>query len=103
MSGGKKLRAYYDYDSKLIGTTRREKFTDLPEAAQKQILEKYSDYKVSGVVKFDDNEDNDMDMVLYGTGLDDADNHFVELKKDNKAIVLKVDLSGDVSFFTDVK
>jgi DUF1365 family protein len=44
-----------------------------------------------------------MDMILYGNTFDDADNYFVELKKDNKAVVVKVDLAGYVSFFTDMK
>ena len=103
MSGNQKLKAYYDYASNLIGTTQKQKFADLPEVAKKEILEKYPGYKVSGVIKFDDNENNDIDMFLYGSNFDDADNYFVELKKDTKAIVLKSDLSGNVSFFKDIK
>lgn len=100
---GKKLKAYYDIDNKLVGTTQKKTFADLPENAQKRILEKYADYAVDRVIKFDDNEDNDLDMVLYGTTFDDADNYFVEMKNNNKAIVLKVDKAGDVSFFANMK
>ena len=103
MSGEEKLRAYYDYDSKLVGTTQNKSFADLPENAQKEILKKYANYSIVGVTKFDDNGSNDTDMILYDTTFDDADNYFVELKNDSEAIVVKVDLPGDVSFFTNMK
>jgi hypothetical protein len=103
MSGEEKLRAYYDSDSKLVGTTQNQSFADLPENAQKEILKKYADYSIDSVVKFDDNESNDTDMILYGTPFDDADNYFVELKNDSKDVIVKVDLAGYVSFFKDMK
>jgi hypothetical protein len=103
MMDKKRLRAFYDIDSKLVGTTQNKSFADLPENARKKILEKYAGYTIDRVIKFDDNENNDMDMILYGNTFDDADNYFVELKKDNKAVVVKVDLAGYVSFFTDMK
>lgn len=103
MSGKKKLKAYYDSDNELVGTTQKKAFTDLPENAQKKILEKYAGYTIAGVVKFDDNEINETDMIMFETPFDDADNYFVELKDAGKTIVVKVDLSGDVSFFTNVK
>jgi hypothetical protein len=103
MSGKKELRAYYDYGSKLIGTTQKKSFADLPENAQKEILKKYEDYSIDSVIKFDDNESNDTDMILYGTPFDDADNYFVELKNDSKDIIVKVDIAGYVSFFKDMK
>ena len=103
VSGKKQLRAYYDDDSKLVGTTQNKSFSDLPENAQKEILKKYVDYSIDGVIKFDDNENNDTDMILYGTVFDDADNYFVELKNGSKAIVVNVNLPGEVSFFTNMK
>ena len=52
-----------------------------------------------GVIYFDDNESNDLDMVLYKTAFDDADNYFVVLKKGNEEIILRSDLAGTVSYF----
>ena len=46
---------------------------------------------------FDDNEWNETDMILYGNQFADADNYFVELKKDNKEIILQVNPIGNVS------
>jgi hypothetical protein len=100
---GKQKIAYYDVESNLIGTTQHKTFGALPERAQKKILNEYAGYAVQDVVKFDDNMSNETDMVLYGTAFDDADNYFVELKKDSKVIFVKVDMEGDVSYFTAVR
>jgi hypothetical protein len=103
LSGKKKLRAFYDDDNELVGTTQAKAFNDLPENAQKEIHKKYAGYAIADVIKFDDNETNDTDMIMFGTSFEDADNYFVELKKGNKAIVVKADLAGNVTFFTDMK
>lgn len=97
---GQTMTAFYDYNSKLVGTTQIKAFTDLPASGQKTITNKYKDYTVKKVILFDDNEDNDTDMLLFGHQFDDADNYFVELQGDNKDIVVQVDMAGDVSFFT---
>jgi hypothetical protein len=99
---GEKMKAYYDMDSQLVGTTSDKSFDDLPAAAQKYIDTKYSDYSKGPVIFFDDNEANDMDMVMYGTRVDDSDMYFIELSKDNKQIILKVEMDGNVSFFTQL-
>jgi hypothetical protein len=102
-SGNENLRAYYDNSSKLIGTTEKKSFTDLPVNAQKKIKKEYAGYDAVDVIKFDDNEGNDMDMILYGTTFNDADNYFVELSKDNKTIVVEVSLLGAVSYFKAIR
>ena len=103
MSGNERLRAYYDNTSNLVGTTQEKSFADLPEHAQKEILKKYTDYSVDDVIKFDDNETNETEMIMFGTTLGDADNYFVELKNDSQAILVEVDLLGGVSFLKDLK
>jgi hypothetical protein len=96
---GEEETAYYDFYSQLIGTTEPKAFTDLPARAQKFINEKYSDFSKEAVIFFEDNEMNDMDMVLYGDAFEDADNYFIELKKDKEKLVLRVDENGYVYFF----
>ncbi|HTF27222.1 MAG TPA: hypothetical protein VK625_00180, partial [Flavitalea sp.] len=100
---GHLMKAYYDFDANLVGTTSRKIFADIPMNAQKFIDKNYKGYIKEKVVLFDDNEPNETDMILYGEQFDDADNYFVELKKDNKEIVLQVNMSGDVSFFKQLK
>jgi hypothetical protein len=103
VSGKEMLSAYYDYKNELVGTIQKKTFADLPENAQNEILKKYAGYNIDGVVKFNDNDSNETDMIVYGTSIDDADNYFVELKNDSNAIVVKVGLPGEVSFFTNIK
>jgi hypothetical protein len=105
---GSQKTAYYDFDNQLEGTTIKESFHDLPAVAQIKILDKYRDYSVKDVLEFkvnSDNEsyyDNDTYMTLYGNSFDKSNNYFVELKSDRNAIVLEVDLSGEVSYFTTI-
>src|SRR5258708_5570410 len=100
---GEKVKAYYDYDSQLLGTVVDKKFTDLPPKAQQYIKEKYKDYTIGDVILFTDNQANQTDMLLYGLEFVDENNYFVELIKDNKHIILKVNDAGDVSFFKELK
>ena len=100
---GKLMRAFYDADAKLVGTTSHKLFTDIPVNAQKYINTKYPGYTKGTVVFFDDNEFNETDMMMYGNQFDDADNYFVELQKGNTKIVLRVNMVGDVSYFTELK
>jgi hypothetical protein len=106
---GSQITAYYDNNNQLVGSTIRVSFHDLPVGAQIKILDKYRDYKVTDVLKYNvnsDNEsyyDNDRYLDLYGNSIDRSSNYFVELKGENNAIVLEVDLSGEVSFFTMIK
>jgi hypothetical protein len=99
---GKELKAFYDYNHDLIGTTTAVDYSVIPEAARKYIEKHYSDYTTQQVILFNDNEYNDSDMVLYGNAFDDADNYFVELSNNNKTIVLQVNMEGLVTFFRDL-
>ena len=99
---GKTTTAYYDYDSHLVGTTTNKKFSDLPESAQKEIKKRYKDYVTGAVIKFDDNEANDTNMLFYGIQFDDADHYFVTVAKDGKEIILMVSMNGEVSYFKEL-
>ncbi len=92
--------AFYDVDSKLVGTTTQKKFTNLPRKAQRYIRKKYAGYKVRDVLFYDDNELNTTNMILYNMQFDDPDSYFVEIGKGNKEIVLHVDQAGNVLYFT---
>jgi len=99
---GQKTEAFYDHDANLVGTTTLKSFADLPAKSQQEIKSRYKDYSIGQVILFDDNESNDTDMVLYGTPFNDADNYFVELKKGNEKIVVRVDETGFVYFFKNL-
>lgn len=99
---GHEYKAYYDHDSKLVGTTTDKTFADLPKDAQKQINKEYGDYHVDKVVYFKDNELNDNDMLLYGAQFEDADNYFVEMSDYGKNIVIQVNPQGEIFFFKEL-
>ena len=99
---GKEMMAYYDDQSNLVGTTTAVKFAVLPKDAQKEINDKYKDYKVGAVIYFKDNELNDTNMILYGSEFEDADNYFVELNSPKENIVLEVSPDGAVSYFKKI-
>jgi hypothetical protein len=99
---GKEMKAFYDYDDNLIGTTTPASYSDLPAAAQKEIEKFYPGYTPKSVILFDDNEFNDTDMILYGNAFQDEDNYFVEMTNNNKTVVLQVNMEGLVSYFKDI-
>jgi hypothetical protein len=102
MLNGKDMKAFYDYDHELIGTTSPASYADLPANAQKEIEKRYRNYTPQSVILFDDNEYNSSDMMLYGNAFADADNYFVELSHNDKTIVLQVNMEGLVTYFKDI-
>ncbi|MCC9074427.1 hypothetical protein LNQ49_22825 [Flavobacterium sp. F-65] len=103
MKNGVSSTAFYDFKSQLVGTTMHEKFTDLPANAQKAINDKYKGYAKGEVLYYEDNVNNDTDMILFDRQFDDADNYFVEISKDGKNSVLQVTKGGNVNYFTATK
>jgi hypothetical protein len=99
---GQKMKAFYDYNGKLVGTTIHKTFADVPEKGQKEIKKGYKDYTIGQVVFFDDNEANETDMRLYDTQFDDEDNYFVEMIKGPKRIILQVKSNGEVFYFKEL-
>lgn len=99
---GQTISAFYDWDSELLGITQNKTFADLPVRAQKIIGEKYAEYQPTDVLFYDDNEQNDLDMILYGLPAN-KDGYFVELQKDTKKIVVQVDMDGEVLYYDRLK
>lgn len=100
---GQWTSAFYDDKPELVGTTVVKVFSDLPIKAQKILTEKYKDYKVGDILFFDDNEQNETDMILYNQQFEDKDSYFVELSQKNKKILVQVSMDGDVSYFTRLR
>ena len=96
---GKELKAYYDSDSQLVGTTQYKTIEDLPEKGQKILRDKYKDYSIGEIMFFNNNDLNKSPMLLWGTEIVDQSSYFVELTNATKKIVVNVDLGGNVSRF----
>jgi hypothetical protein len=101
---GRQFIAYYDADSKRVGTTTEKQMGDLPLRAQKTINGKYASegYSVDKVILFDDDETNTADMFMYNQQFNDEDIYFVELKKAEKTLIVQVNMDGSVSFFKNI-
>jgi hypothetical protein len=97
------LTAYYDMDDRLVGTISNISTNDLPAHALDHIHKMYKGYTVGDAVFFDDNEQNETDMIYYGTRFDNEDKYFVELQNEKEKIVVQVNMLGGVSFFTKLK
>lgn len=96
------MKAYYDSESKLLGTTTPTTFENLPATGQRRLLAKYKNHTVGKVFFFDENEayENEEDMELYGVPFEHLDHYFVELINGSTRIMVKVTKEGDVSFMT---
>jgi hypothetical protein len=99
---GKDMKAFYDYNNELVGTTSPVSYAELPADAQQYLEKHYADYTSGTVIMYDDNEYNDTDMMLYGNTFQDEDNYFVEMSNNQKKIVLQVNMEGLVTFFKDI-
>ena len=102
MKDGHKISAFFDENAQLVATTQKKSYADLPAKSREFITKKYKDYIPLSVLFLDDNETNYTDMVLYNTQFEPGDSYFVELSNGFKAIVLQVELNGEVSYFTRV-
>jgi hypothetical protein len=100
---GKQMKAYFDNDGELVGTSIQTDMKALPAKAQLEIAKKYGDYSVGDVILYDDNNEQISDIILFGTQMESADNYFVELKKDNKRVIVEVTPEGRVDLFKDFK
>jgi hypothetical protein len=94
------MSAFYDDHAQLVATITEETFSDLPFKAREWINKKYPEYTIEDVFFYDDNEFNETDdMSVYNTPFAGEDSYFVDVKKDNKEIVLQVNIDGFVSYF----
>ena len=96
---GHKMSAYYDFDTKLVGTIQVKKYTDVPAKAQAYISKNYKGYTPGDVIFFNDNEQNETDMIVYGNQFADVDSYFVELSNGLNKLVVQVTPDGEVGFF----
>jgi hypothetical protein len=93
------LKAYYDSDGQLVGTTEYKTMDDLPDHGIKVLKTKYKDYTIGPILYFDNNEINRSPMLLWGTEIEDQSSFFVELAKGTQKMVVYVDQGGNVKPF----
>ena len=94
-----RMTAYFGMQSELVGTITDKTYADLPAEGRKEIKDQYNGYTVGQIVYFKTYTPNDNYIVLYGTQIENTDSYYVELSKNNKNIVVRVNPLGNVSYF----
>lgn len=98
----KPMMAFYGFDGRLLGMGHYTDYSAIPSKAQKFIEKKYQGYAPVKVMWIDLNEDSDEALDLFETPIP-SDGYFVQMKNNNKQIVLQVETDGDVSFFSEMQ
>jgi hypothetical protein len=96
---GEKMTAFYDANANLVGTTAIKAFTDIPFKGQVNLISKFKDYNVGPVIYFNDHQACATEQRVFGSRLNEENNYFIQLSKDNEKIIVRVNPRGDVSLF----
>lgn len=104
IQNNKPMRAFYDWNGELVGTTSTVSFNDLPASARKTIAKQFKNYTISKVIRYH-NMDEGINDLFPLVPYESSTNYFVALKKDDQLnySILKVTPDGLVSFFEMMK
>jgi len=91
--GGEQLTAFYNHAGEFLGTTQSIAFTAIPYYAQEDITAAYKGYTVADVVKYESNGDPSIAPIAY----------FVDLKKADSEVIIKVINEQKIAVFKTVK
>ena len=90
---GEQKTAFYDFTGKYMGLTQNITIQDIPYYAQEDIDADYKGYSVGQVFKYESNGSADQPRITY----------FVDLKKGNSEVILKVLPNEKPELFKTVK
>ena len=93
------MKAYFDINGALVGTTTLKNAADLSSPIEKSIKKLYPDATIGQATYFQDNEDNTTDMILYGIQFESKTQYFIELTQGTNKFVVTSNKEGDVSLF----
>jgi len=86
--------AFYNLQGEYLGVTQAVDYKTIAAKAQKTIADKYAGYNVGEVIKLQTNDANaNFDQTVY----------FVDLKKNDSEVLVRVTPSADVFYFQTVK
>lgn len=101
MKDGSRKVAFYNPESRLVGTGSAGSVAGLPDQMLAGIKGRYKDYSIGQVIFFDRNEANTISKLVYGTRLKE-ENYLVELLGDGKKIIVQVRLKGESTVFNQI-
>jgi hypothetical protein len=89
-----KKTAFYNLQGEYLGVTQDVAYSAIAAKAQKTIADKYAGYNVGEVIKLQTNDSNSsFDQTVY----------FVDLKKSDAEVLVRVTPTADVYYFQTVK
>ena len=98
-----KKTAFYSLEGSFLGVTQEINYKLLPAAAKKEIANSYKDYTVGQVIKFEANNPQPAFYVNLAITEPQGVDYFVDLKKADAEILVRVSEQGAISFFKQVK
>lgn len=99
-----KKTAFYSLQGDFLGVTQIIDYKLVPADAQKEIAASYKDYAVGQVIRFETNTPQPAFFVNLGiTQPTESVDYFVDLKKTDAEVMVRVTAQGAVSLFKQVK
>lgn len=92
---GAKKTAFYNLSGEFLGVTQYADYKAIPAKSQKLIAEQYKGYTPASVIVYQVNENYNSEV--------DPTAYFVDLKSSAHEVLVRVNNSGNVEFFKQVK
>jgi hypothetical protein len=99
---GREVKAFYDKEGQLVGTTTHLKLTDLPVKCQNAIERTYKDCAVGSIIYFNDNQVQNPDLLLNDIKVTNTNSYYIEMSKGSNKFVVQATPGGDVYFFKNL-
>ena len=92
---GKRMSAFYSFDGQFMGLTHNVGAQAIPAKAMEKIEKQYKGYAVGRVIVLQTNTtaNPDLDPVAY----------FVDLKNDDKEVLVRITPQSDIEFFQQIQ
>jgi len=100
---GVKKTAFYNLNGAYLGVTEDIAFTAIPKSAQKEIGETYKGYTPGQVIKFLSSDPEPAFYVNLAIQAPESIDYFIDLKKADSEVIVRVNTQGSVFTFKTVK
>jgi len=100
---GVKKTAFYNLNGTYLGVTEDILYVKLPTSAQKEIAANYKDYTPGQVIKFVSSDPEPAFYVNLAIQAPESVDYFVDLKKADSEVIVRVNTQGSVFAFKTIK
>ena len=100
---GVKKTAFYSLTGTYLGLTEQVAYKQIPASAKKEIADTYKDYTVGQVIKYETPEQDSAIYLNNAITQSETVDYFVDLKKGDSEVLVRVSARGSVYFFRQIK